>query len=110
MLVSLASAANWVGATVLADVHASGASWASLAPRRIIAHEQGVTQRLTDGSVELELGHDYFSPAGCEAGVCDLEYVLALDAEPEAPWSAVFTVTLDGDGADTASIEITEVP
>ena len=101
---------DWVSATVFAAIRASGASWASLARRSVGTRDAGVTRRLTDGGVELELGREYFSPASCEAGVCELEYVLALDAEPGAPWSAVVTVTLEGDGADTASIEITEIP
>lgn len=97
---------SWAGITVVANVTAPDAAWAELTPTGSF-RIAGVTQRLSGDGVELELDREWFTPETCTVdGWCTLDYVIALDAEPESPWDVALSITVDGDGADTARVEI----
>lgn len=92
----------------LADVVAPGAEWAAMDLAAIdpaLGPSAGPARRTVDGAVQLERGADWFSPAQCEDGVCELEIVLRLDAVPAEPWSASVFATVEGE-TEGATIEI----
>jgi hypothetical protein len=66
----------------------------------------GPVRRTIDGATQLERSPDWFSPGGCVGAVCELDFVLSLDAPPATPWRASVFVTVDGDTEGAASVEI----
>jgi hypothetical protein len=99
---------DWASSAVLADVVAPGAEWVAMDLAEIdpgLGPSAGPVRRTVEGAVQLEREADWFSPASCEEGVCELELVLRLDAPPAEPWSASVFVTVEGE-TDGATVEI----